>query len=187
LCRKRFISFRSPSFFYLLVHSMCLYCLFSLDHTETHTTVGRTPLDEGSARRRDLYLTKQTLYKTKKSTPPVGFEPTMPASARPQTYALDGAATRISGKAVCGGNQGNLREHTVLSSTCETETSRISCRIATHLTATFGDTYVWSTHQLTYALNKIHSEAITKLLHVSAPLCHHQGIILNKGVTTVIF
>jgi hypothetical protein len=30
---------------------------FSLDHTQTHTTVGRTPLDEGSARRRDLYLT----------------------------------------------------------------------------------------------------------------------------------
>jgi hypothetical protein len=26
---------------------------FSLDHTQTHTTVGRTPLDEGSARRRD--------------------------------------------------------------------------------------------------------------------------------------
>jgi hypothetical protein len=30
---------------------------FSLDHTQTHTTVGRTPLDEGSARRRDLYMT----------------------------------------------------------------------------------------------------------------------------------
>jgi hypothetical protein len=39
------------------------------DHTQTHTTVGRTPLDEGSARRRDLYLTTQTLYKTQKSSP----------------------------------------------------------------------------------------------------------------------
>jgi len=28
-----------------------------LDHTQRHTTVGRTPVDEGSARRRDLYLT----------------------------------------------------------------------------------------------------------------------------------
>ena len=28
-----------------------------LDHTHRHTTVGRTPLDEWSARRRDLYLT----------------------------------------------------------------------------------------------------------------------------------
>jgi hypothetical protein len=27
------------------------------DHTQGRTTVGRTPLDEGSARRRDLYLT----------------------------------------------------------------------------------------------------------------------------------
>jgi hypothetical protein len=38
--------------------------VISLDHTQTHTTVGRTPLDERSARRRDLYLTTQTLYKT---------------------------------------------------------------------------------------------------------------------------
>jgi len=28
-----------------------------LDHTQRRITVGRTPLDEGSARRRDLYLT----------------------------------------------------------------------------------------------------------------------------------
>jgi hypothetical protein len=36
---------------------------FLLDHTQTHTTVGsRIPLDEGLARRRDLYLTTQTLY-----------------------------------------------------------------------------------------------------------------------------
>jgi hypothetical protein len=38
--------------------------VISLDHTQTHTTVGRTPLYEGSARHRDLYLTTQTLYKT---------------------------------------------------------------------------------------------------------------------------
>jgi hypothetical protein len=37
---------------------------FSLDHIQASTTVGRTPLHEGSARRRDLYLTTQTLYKT---------------------------------------------------------------------------------------------------------------------------
>jgi hypothetical protein len=29
--------------------------------------------------------------------PPVGFEPMIPASARPQTYALDRAATGIGG------------------------------------------------------------------------------------------
>jgi hypothetical protein len=53
-----------PSLFYLLVHSRCRGFVISFDRTQTHTTVGRTPLDEGSARRRDLYLTTQTLYKT---------------------------------------------------------------------------------------------------------------------------
>jgi hypothetical protein len=38
------------------------------------------------------------------------------------------------------------------------------------------------THQPTYALNKMHSEAIIKLRHVSAPGCHHQGVIQSKGV-----
>jgi hypothetical protein len=29
---------------------------FTLDHTQTHTTVGKAPLDKGSALCRDLYL-----------------------------------------------------------------------------------------------------------------------------------
>jgi hypothetical protein len=90
-----FIIFVSQSFPLLPVHSRCRGCLFSLDHTQTHTAVSRTPLDEGSARRRNLYLTTQTLYKRQTSMPPVGFESTIPASARPQTYALDRAATGI--------------------------------------------------------------------------------------------
>jgi hypothetical protein len=57
-------------YYYLLVHSRCRGCLFSLDHTQAHTTGGRTPLDEGSARRRDLYLTAQTLYKRQKNPCP---------------------------------------------------------------------------------------------------------------------
>jgi len=40
-----------------------------LDHTQRRTTVGRTPLDEWSARRRDLYLTTQTLTTDKRSCP----------------------------------------------------------------------------------------------------------------------
>jgi hypothetical protein len=69
--------------------------VISFDHTQATTTVGKTLLDEGSARRRDLYLTTQTLYKTQTSMPPVGFEPTIPASARLQTYVLDRAAAGI--------------------------------------------------------------------------------------------
>jgi hypothetical protein len=73
--------FCSPSLFYLLVHSRCRGFIFSLDHTQTHTSVSRTPLDEGSAHRRDLYLTTQTLYKRQTSMPLVGFDPSKRTAA----------------------------------------------------------------------------------------------------------
>ena len=60
-----------------------------LDHTQRRSTVGRTPLDECSARRRDLYLTTHDNHNRQISMPPVGFEPTisageliMPANSR---------------------------------------------------------------------------------------------------------
>jgi hypothetical protein len=40
-----FVSFHSPDLFYLLTVGIEVV-LFSLDDTQTHTTVGRTPLDE---------------------------------------------------------------------------------------------------------------------------------------------
>jgi hypothetical protein len=64
-----------------------------LDHTQRRTTVGRTPLYEWSARRRDLYLTIPNTHNRQTSMPPVEFEPTISAGERPQTYALDRAAT----------------------------------------------------------------------------------------------
>jgi hypothetical protein len=64
-----------------------------LDHTKRRTTVGRTPLDEWSARRRDLYLKTHHIHNRQTSIPPVGFEPTISAGERPQTYSLDRAAT----------------------------------------------------------------------------------------------
>jgi hypothetical protein len=88
-----------PSSTYLLTVSVEGFD-FSLDHIQAHTTFGTTPLDEGSVRRRDLYVTTQTLYKTNIHAP-VGFEPTIPASARPQTYALDSAATGIATNKPC--------------------------------------------------------------------------------------
>jgi hypothetical protein len=54
-----------------------------------------TPLDEGSARRRDLYLTTRNTHNRQTSIPPAGFEPAIPESERPQTHALDRAATGI--------------------------------------------------------------------------------------------
>jgi len=64
-----------------------------LDHTQRRVTVGRTPLDEWSARRRDLYLTTHNTHNRQTSMLPVGFEPTISTGERPQTYALDRAAT----------------------------------------------------------------------------------------------
>ena len=68
--------------------------LRSLDNTQRRITVGRTPLDEWSARRRDLYLTTHNTQNRQTSMPPPGFEPTISAGERPQTYALDRAGTR---------------------------------------------------------------------------------------------
>jgi hypothetical protein len=62
--------------------------------TLRHTTLGRTPLNEGPARRRDLYLSTHNTHKRQTFMPPVGYEPTIPTE-RPQTHALDGAATGI--------------------------------------------------------------------------------------------
>jgi hypothetical protein len=48
------------------------------DHTPfRQTTLSRTPLDEGPARRRDLYLTKHNIHERQTSMPPAGFEPTI--------------------------------------------------------------------------------------------------------------
>ena len=42
-----------------------------LDHTQQRITVGRTPLDEWSARRRDLYLTAHSIHNRQTSMRPV--------------------------------------------------------------------------------------------------------------------
>jgi len=62
-------------------------------------TLGRTPLYEWSARRRDLYLTMHNTHKRKISMPPARFEPVTLASERPQTHALDRETAGISGSA----------------------------------------------------------------------------------------
>jgi hypothetical protein len=55
-------------------------------------TLGRTPLDVWSARRRDLYMTTHDIHKRHTSMPPAGFETTIPATEWTQTR---GAATGI--------------------------------------------------------------------------------------------
>jgi len=58
-----------------------------------HTTVGRAPLGQSSARRRDLYLATHNNHKRQTSMPPAGFEPGISVSERPQTHAFNCAAT----------------------------------------------------------------------------------------------
>ena len=62
-----------------------------------HTKIGRTPPDEWSASRRDLYLTTHTIHKRERETSMhrAGFEPAIPAGERPRTHALDRAAIGI--------------------------------------------------------------------------------------------
>jgi hypothetical protein len=64
-----------------------------LDHTQRSNTVSRTPLDEWSTRRRDFYMITHNTHSRQISMPPVGFEATIPAGERPQSHALDRAAT----------------------------------------------------------------------------------------------
>jgi hypothetical protein len=64
-------------------------------HSCRNTTLGRTPLDVWSARRRDLYLTTDNTYKRQTYMSPAGFKPAIPASEKPETYALDRVATGI--------------------------------------------------------------------------------------------
>ena len=59
-----------------------------LDLTQRRSTVGRTPLDELSARRRDLYLTTHDTHNGQISMPSVGFEPKISAGERPAACGL---------------------------------------------------------------------------------------------------
>jgi len=64
-----------------------------LDHNHTHTTLGRTPLDEWSARQRDLSLTTHSTHKKQTSMLSASFEPTISAGEWPQRDASDRVAT----------------------------------------------------------------------------------------------
>ena len=52
----------------------------------THTTLGRTPTDEWSARRRDIFLTTHNTQNRRKLMPLAEFEPAIPENERPQTH-----------------------------------------------------------------------------------------------------
>ena len=55
---------------------------WSCEITLRHSTLGRTPLNDWSARRRDVYLKTHRIHQTSMFL--AGFEPAIPASHRPQ-------------------------------------------------------------------------------------------------------
>jgi len=63
--------------------------------TLRHTTLGRNPLDERSARCTGLHLSTNNTHKRQTFMSLAGFETKVPANERPQTQALGRAATRI--------------------------------------------------------------------------------------------
>jgi hypothetical protein len=79
--------FLSLTSFYILIVLVEGYCCTWITHTHT---LCRTPLDEGSARCRDLYLKTHNT-----SMPAAGFEPAIPASERPQSHALHRTVSEI--------------------------------------------------------------------------------------------
>jgi hypothetical protein len=82
------------NFFYSTAPQWAMASSFTrfLHHTR-HTAFGRTPLDECSARRRDLYLTTNNTHNRQKFMPPAGCETQISADDPPQTYALYCVAT----------------------------------------------------------------------------------------------
>jgi hypothetical protein len=99
--------------FYILTEGCCCTWSHSMTHTHTRTTLGRTSLDDGSARPIDNYLTKQNNLKRQTNMPPAGFEPSTPTKERPQSYALgrprssdfsrwDYRAAQMKHNVVCG-------------------------------------------------------------------------------------
>jgi hypothetical protein len=86
--------------FYMLTVAVEGWCC-TWSHLMTHThTLGRTPLDEWSARRRDLYLTKFSTYKRETSLSPLGLGPEIVAREWLQTHALDRGGGNVEWRGV---------------------------------------------------------------------------------------
>jgi len=70
-----------------LLPTHCTYWgLLSHFATLWHKTLGTTPVDEGSARRREFYLAKRITHNRQISLSSAGFNPAIAKSERPQTY-----------------------------------------------------------------------------------------------------
>jgi len=69
--------------------------LLTVQPSRSHTASGRTPLNEWSARRKDLTVTTNNILERQTSMPMSGFKPKIPVTERPNTHALDRTVTGI--------------------------------------------------------------------------------------------
>ena len=67
--------------------------LRGLTITLRHTTFGRIPLDMWSVSAQTCTWQHSKFIRDRRPVPPVGFEPAIPASERPQTHATNRSAT----------------------------------------------------------------------------------------------
>jgi hypothetical protein len=94
-----FVSFRSPYFFCLLTAGVEVVYFHLITPRHTPQWVGLLWIRDRPVTETSTWQHKHCTRKTSMS--PVGFEPMIPTNARPQTYALDRAATGIGPTASC--------------------------------------------------------------------------------------
>jgi len=80
-------------YFFMMLQPPMGHGLLTVESSRSHSD--SPPLEEGSARRRDLYLTIHNTHNRNTSMPLKAFKPEIPASERQQTHALDRAASKI--------------------------------------------------------------------------------------------
>jgi hypothetical protein len=170
-----------------------------LNHTQRPITVGRTPLDEWSARRRELYLTTHNTHNRQASMPPVGFEPTISADERPQTHVLDRATT----------GTGNCKMYTdqirFLATVYAANTNVheyawqkfvLSFQRLVYLATRSTEQYWWTTHTSCFAACQVKTnqgKGNTSLVYITEidfglcfDLCHiYRQSVENRSVTSI--
>ena len=93
-CKFLFLAFSFPAILSQQPYGEQGRLIIEVSRSHSDTTVGRTPLDEGSARRRDLYLTVHSTGK-RHVRAHGGIRTAVPTSERPQTPVLDRSANCI--------------------------------------------------------------------------------------------
>jgi hypothetical protein len=89
--------FFRPTSVYLISVGVEGYCC-PWFHSVSHTTLGRTPLDEGSMPVAETSIWKHNICKGQISMSLAGFEPAIPESERRQSYALNFGTTGTGSK-----------------------------------------------------------------------------------------